>query len=265
MASAGYPKGKMCEAVCARLPRSIQLKKVNIVGGDVSLVLIVDDEEDLLNLLDINLRREGFSTEKASSARAALEFLETGRPDLIILDLMLPDIPGTEVCRRVRANADTAEIPIIMLTAKGEEIDRVVGFEVGADDYVVKSSFSVREMILRVRAVLRRRGEAKLADTPQRIELGRVSVDEAAHRVWVDGDEILLTATEFKLLWTLASNAGRVQTRGSLLEEVWDMPADLNTRTVDTHVKRLREKLLGAAGAVETVRGVGYRFNKSAV
>ena len=231
----------------------------------MGVVLIVDDEEDLLNLLDINLRREGFSTEKASSAGAALEILQSIRPDLIILDLMLPDMPGTEVCRRIRAKEDTADIPIIMLTAKGEEIDRVVGFEVGADDYVVKSSFSVREMILRVRAILRRRGEIMASGTLNRIDLGRLSVDESAHRVWVDGDEIALTATEFKLLWTLASNAGRVQTRGSLLEKVWDMPADLNTRTVDTHVKRLREKLLGAAASVETVRGVGYRFNKSAV
>ena len=229
----------------------------------MSTILIVDDEEDLLNLLDINLRREGFTTLKAANANDALELVKKHVPDVVILDLMLPDMPGTEVCRRIRGSQETAEIPIIMLTAKGEEIDRVVGFEVGADDYVVKSSFSVREMVLRVRAVLRRRGVAVTTETSNRIELGRLSVDESAHRVWVDGVEIALTATEFKLLWTLAKNAGRVQTRGTLLQDVWDMPPDLNTRTVDTHVKRLREKLLGASGAVETVRGVGYRFNKA--
>jgi two-component system phosphate regulon response regulator PhoB len=228
----------------------------------MSTVLIVDDEEDLLNLLDINLRRDGFKTVKASTAGEALDLAMTCNPDLIILDLMLPDMPGTEVCRRIRANAQTAETPIIMLTAKGEEIDRVVGFEVGADDYVVKSAFSVREMVLRIRAILRRRSGIVNTATSNRLDLGRLAVDEAAHRTWVDGEEVVLTATEFKLLWILVKNAGKVQTRGSLLQSVWNMPPDLNTRTVDTHVKRLREKLMGVAGSVETVRGVGYRFNK---
>ena len=142
----------------------------------MSTILIVDDEEDLLNLLDINLRREGFTTLKAANANDALELVKKHVPDVVILDLMLPDMPGTEVCRRIRGSQETAEIPIIMLTAKGEEIDRVVGFEVGADDYVVKSSFSVREMVLRVRAVLRRRGVAVTTETSNRIELGRLSV-----------------------------------------------------------------------------------------
>ena len=238
-------------------------------------ILIVDDEEDLLNLLDINLRREGFQTLKATTAADALKLARQRRPALVILDLMLPDLSGTEVCRRLRSDAATADVPVIMLTAKGEEIDRVVGFEVGADDYVVKSSFSVRELVLRVRAVLRRRSGSTPVPTTddegpdaevvgsERLDFGDLAVDEGQHRVWVREQEVPLTVTEFKLLWALASRAGRVQTRGMLLQDVWDMPPDLNTRTVDTHVKRLREKLGPASVHVETVRGVGYRFNKS--
>jgi two-component system phosphate regulon response regulator PhoB len=228
-------------------------------------ILIVDDEEDLLTLVDINLRREGFTTLLARSGQEALEKLESGRPSLVVLDLMLPDMPGTEVCRRIRATMSSAELPIIMLSAKGEEIDRVVGFEVGADDYVVKSGFSARELVLRVRAVLRRRAgtpAATAAEPPAHgLAFELLQIDEDAHRVWVGGEEIALTATEFKLLLTLARRTGRVQTRGTLLQDVWDMPPDLNTRTVDTHVKRLREKLGDASRHVETVRGVGYRFN----
>lgn len=230
-------------------------------------ILIVDDEEDLRNLLDLSLRREGFETLLAATGTQALDMLKDARPSLIVLDLMLPDFPGTEVCRRVRANPDVARVPIIMLTARGEEIDRVVGFEVGADDYVVKASFSVREFLLRVRAVLRRAG-AVTGDDPEPVldgeqvwTFGPLRIDLDGHRVFVDGEEIVLTATEFKLLHTLAARPGRVQSRGTLLEDVWDMPPDINTRTVDTHVKRLREKLAAAAPHLETVRGVGYRFN----
>lgn len=236
-------------------------------------VLIVDDEEDLLDLVDLHLRREGFKTLKATTGQQALALARVESPSIIILDLMLPDLSGTEICRRLRSSPETRDVPIIMLTARGEEIDRVIGFEVGADDYVVKSSFSVRELVLRVRAVLRRRGIVDVAAPPAQAEepaaaslrFGVLTIDEAAHRVWVSEDEVELTATEFKLLSQLARRAGRVQTRGSLLEQVWDMPADLNTRTVDTHVKRLREKLGAAAGHVETVRGVGYRFNLTPV
>jgi two-component system phosphate regulon response regulator PhoB len=228
-------------------------------------ILIVDDEEDLLALVDLNLRREGFDTRKARSGREALEQVEAARPALVLLDLMLPDMTGTEVCRRIRSNPLVSSTPVIMLTARGEEIDRVVGFEVGADDYVVKSNLSVRELVLRVRAVLRRRAEAEppKPEEPagELIVVDMLRIDESAHRVWVSDEEITLTATEFKLLVTLARRAGRVQTRGTLLEDVWDMPPDLNTRTVDTHVKRLREKLGPAERFVETVRGVGYRFN----
>ncbi len=228
-------------------------------------ILVVDDEEDLLDLVDINLRREGFTTLRATSGKAALDLCEKHTPALIVLDLMLPDTPGTEVCRRLRSNPRLADVPVIMLTARGEEIDRVVGFEVGADDYVIKANFSVRELILRIRAVLRRRAAAAEPGhdgvPSDALSYGMLKIDEAAHRVWVVDDEIPLTATEFRLLMTLARRPGRVQTRGSLLEDVWDMPPDLNTRTVDTHVKRLREKLASAAEHIETVRGVGYRFN----
>lgn len=225
-------------------------------------ILIVDDEEDIREMLAINLERDGMTTGEAATGQAALDFCRRTTPALIILDLMLPDMSGNEVCRRLRAEPATAEVPVIMLTARGEEIDRVVGFEVGADDYVVKANFSVRELVLRVRAVLRRRGVAAgESDESQRLVHGVLSIDADAHRVWVSDEEIALTATEFRLLWVLASRPGRVLTRGVLLQDVWDMPPDLNTRTVDTHVKRLREKLSEAAPHVETVRGVGYRFN----
>jgi len=226
-------------------------------------ILIVDDEPDLRNLLELSLRREGFATVVAATGAQAVELAGQHRPSLIVLDLMLPDIPGTEVCRQLRANAQLRATPIIMLTARGEEIDRVVGFEVGADDYVVKSTFSVREFVLRVRAVLRR---AQVAPPPQAapegIEIGALRLDLAGHRAFVSGEELALTATEFRLVEVLASRPGRVLSRGVLLRDVWDMPPDINTRTVDTHVKRLREKLGAAAAHVETVRGVGYRFNR---
>lgn len=228
-------------------------------------ILIVDDEDDIRELLLINFEREGMEVAEAATGQAALEFCRRQTPALIVLDLMLPDMSGNEVCRRLRSEPATAETPVIMLTARGEEIDRVVGFEVGADDYVVKANFSVRELVLRVRAVLRRRGGASPGEPEpnQRMIHGVLSVDADAHRVWVEEVEIALTATEFRLLWVLASRPGRVLTRGVLLQDVWDMPPDLNTRTVDTHVKRLREKLGVAARHVETVRGVGYRFNPS--
>ena len=224
------------------------------------LILIVDDEPDLIGPLEFALRREGFGTRSAQTgADALLKATQDPLPDLVLLDLMLPDLPGTEVCRRLKADARTAHVPVIMVTARAEEIDRVVGFEVGADDYVVKP-FSNRELILRVRAVLRRarpRDEPASADS---VVFGRLKVDQAAHRVWVDGVEIILTALEFRLLATFLARRGRAQTRESLLEGVWGMQGSITTRTVDTHVKRLRQKLGEAGNYVHTVRGVGYRF-----
>ena len=236
-------------------------------GTPTGPILVVDDEEDLRDLLDLQLRREGFQTTLAATGGEALALLQQIRPALIVLDLMLPDLTGTEVCRRVRSNPDLADIPIIMLTARGEEIDRVVGFEVGADDYVVKSTFSMREFLLRVRAVLRRASAARAGSGAsekdadgQCLSFGPLDIDLAGFRASVGGEPIALTTTEFRLLHTLASRPGRVQTRGTLLEDVWGMAPDTNTRTVDTHVKRLREKLGDASFLLQTVRGVGYRF-----
>jgi len=224
-------------------------------------ILVVDDEEDLLELISLTLKREGFDTRLAQTAQQGLDLARAERPALVILDVMLPDLSGFEVCRRLRADAATEKVPVIMLSAKGEEIDRVIGFEVGADDYVVKSSFSVRELVLRVRAVLRRRnGEEAPAVSATQLQYEKLTVDSDAHQVFIEGSEVPLTVTEFKLLTLLADREGRVQTRGRLLQDVWDMPPDLNTRTVDTHIKRLREKLGAASAHIETVRGVGYRF-----
>jgi two-component system phosphate regulon response regulator PhoB len=223
------------------------------------LILLVDDEQDLVSTLQYNLEREGFQTRTAHSGRDAIE--AAGReplPDLVLLDLMLPDLSGTEVCRQLRTSELTRHIPIIMLTAKSDEIDRVVGFEMGADDYVVKP-FSVRELLLRVRAILRR-AQPRPASDESLIMFGRLRIDRDAHRVWVDEEELNLTALEFKLLSTFIGRRGRVQTRDALLSDVWGIDADVTTRTVDTHVKRLREKLGEAGRYIETLRGVGYRF-----
>ena len=222
-------------------------------------ILIVDDEADLLTTLAYNFDREGYRVQSAADGESALAAARAQPPpDLIILDLMLPDLPGTEICRRLRADPWTRSLPIIMLTAKGDEVDRVVGFEVGADDYVVKP-FSVRELLLRVRAVLRR-AEASAADEASTVRFGVLHVDRSSHRAWVEERELALTALEFRLLDTFLARKGRVQTRDALLSDVWGIDAEVTTRTVDTHVKRLREKLGDAGRYIETLRGVGYRF-----
>ncbi len=221
-------------------------------------ILVVEDERDLLSTLEYILQREGFATLVASTARDARRRLEEGPPpDLVILDVMLPDRPGTEVCRWMRSSERTRLVPVLMLTARGEEADRVAGFEVGADDYVVKP-FSVRELLLRIHAILRRVRPAR--DESGVLRLGLLTIDEPAHRAWVGGAEVALTALEFRLLVTLFRRRGRVQTRDRLLSDVWGYRADVTSRTVDTHIKRLREKLGDAGNYVETVRGVGYRF-----
>ena len=223
------------------------------------LILLVDDEVDLCETLDYNLQREGFRTRVANTGRQALDQAALDpAPDLVILDLMLPDISGTEVCRRLRLSDRTRHVPVIMLTARTDEIDRVVGFEVGADDYVVKP-FSTRELLLRIKAILRRARPAEEPATGEQT-FGRLRLDQSAHRVWVDEDEAVLTALEFRLLATFMTRKGRVQTRDMLLSDVWGIDAEITTRTVDTHVKRLREKLGPAGAYVETIRGVGYRF-----
>ena len=224
------------------------------------LILVVDDESDIVDTLAYNLQQEGYRTRTAKHGVEALRAArEKPVPDLILLDLMLPDMSGTELCRQLRGDENTRRVPVVMLTAKDDEIDRVVGFEVGADDYVTKP-FSVRELMLRIRAVLRRSRDAPATPTAKKVEFGLLHLDPDAHQVWVQREEIVLTALEFRLLTTLLDRRGRVQTRTTLLEDVWGIHADITTRTVDTHVKRLREKLGAAGEYVETIRGVGYRL-----
>jgi two-component system phosphate regulon response regulator PhoB len=227
----------------------------------MSRVLVIEDEEDLQQILDYNLRQSGCEVSAAVRGKEGLKLAAQQAPDLVILDLMLPDMAGTEVCKQLKADPKTRHVPVLMLTAKGEEIDRVLGFELGAEDYVTKP-FSVRELMLRVQAILRRTRTPQ-GESSQIFEFGVLRVDRAAHRVWVQGEEIELTALEFRLLTTLADRKNRVQTRAMLLDDVWGIKVDVATRTVDTHVKRLREKLGAAGEYVETVRGVGYRFAES--
>ena len=220
-------------------------------------VLVVDDEPDLIELVRFNLKEAGYEIDAARSGREALALLRRRPPDLLILDLMLPDVSGTEICRQVRSDARLAGVPVLMLTAKSEEVDRIVGFELGADDYVTKP-FSPRELVLRVRALLRRAsGEGEGAEI---LEQARVRLDVDRHRCQVDGEDIDLTAKEFRLLETLMRRPGRVMSRERLLDEVWGTDITVTARTIDTHLKRLREKLRGAGPLIETVRGVGYRF-----
>ncbi|HMJ13271.1 MAG TPA: response regulator transcription factor [Polyangiaceae bacterium] len=221
-------------------------------------ILVVEDEPDLVQVLDYNLRQAGHEVFTARRGEEGLRLAREQRPDLVLLDLMLPDIPGTEICKQLKDSTSTRSVPVVMVTARGEEIDRVVGFELGVDDYVVKP-FSVRELLLRIQAILRRGKSEEPSEAPI-IEFGCLRIDRGAHRVWVDEIEIELTALEFKLLVKLYERRNRVQTRSALLDDVWGIQADITTRTVDTHVKRLREKLEGARDYVETVRGVGYRF-----
>lgn len=228
-----------------------------------SRILVVEDEADLAELVAFNLKQAGHVVATASSGATALAEIRRQRPDLVVLDVMLPDITGLEVCRRLRRDESTARLPVLMLTAKGEEVDRVVGFEVGADDYVLKP-FSPRELLLRIEAILRRMGGQENAG-PQAISVGNLLIDVPGHRVLVDDEEISLTALEFRLLLDLAKRRGRVQSRNALLERVWGYAPGIETRTVDTHVKRLREKLGDVSNYIETVRGVGYRMRSETV
>jgi two-component system, OmpR family, phosphate regulon response regulator PhoB len=220
-------------------------------------ILVVEDEADLQQVLKFNLQQAGYSVRVTASGTEALRIAAQEPPTLILLDVMLPDILGTEVCRMLKSDPETTHVPIIMLTARGTESDRVVGFELGADDYVTKP-FSVRELMLRVSAILKR--SSGTTQEHGKIEFGVLTIDSDAHRVWVSEQEIDLSALEFRLLVALYERKNRVQSRTSLLDDVWGVTADVTTRTVDTHVKRLREKLGNARNYVETVRGVGYRF-----
>lgn len=221
-------------------------------------ILIVEDEADIRELLVFNLQREGYATLEAGDGLDGLEQARSRQPDLILLDVMLPGMDGFNVCRELERDPTTSGIPVIMLTARGEEVDRVVGLELGADDYVVKP-FSVRELILRIRAILRRQAAAAAAPGLKR---HGVSIDPAGHTVHAAGQGVDLTATEFRLLEDLMRHAGAVRTREQLLNGVWGYQFEGYARTVDTHVRRLRAKLGAAAELVETVRGVGYRFKE---
>jgi len=221
-------------------------------------VLIIEDERQMAELIAFNLEKEGFSAIQAHDGVSGLRSAREEKPDLILLDLMLPGVMGTEICRQLRAARETAAIPVIMLTARGEEIDRVVGFEVGADDYLVKP-FSMRELVLRIRAVLRR-GEPEEGTGSKVIRVGRLTLDTERCTTEVDGEEVILTTIEFRLLLYLAERPGRVQSRELLLQNVWGYNYVGDTRTVDTHMTRLRGKLGAAGDQIRTVRGFGYKM-----
>ncbi len=225
-------------------------------------ILVVDDEADVLDLVCMNLRGAGFTVITAETGATAIQKARAEQPELIVLDIMLPEMTGLEVCKTLKKDNTTVHIPIIMLTAKAEEVDRVVGLELGADDYVSKP-FSPRELVLRVKSVLRRGHDKAVPD--ERLTHGELVLDRARHEVLVKGKRIDLTATEFKLLDVLMVRRGRVQSRERLLNDVWGYESMIDTRTVDTHVRRLREKLGKASAYIETVRGVGYRIIESEV
>lgn len=220
-------------------------------------VLIVEDDRDLSDVLDFNLRKEGFDTAIALSGARALACLRDSPPDLVVLDLMLPDISGLEVCRSLRADPELRHTPVMVVTARSNESDRLEGLECGADDYIVKP-FSVRELVLRIKAVLRRTGQT--SSSALALECGAIVVDNAAHRVFVLTREVSLTRTEYQLLSLFMTRPGRVFSRQQLLDQIWHLNGSAETRTVDTHIRRLREKLGRAGTQLETVRSVGYRL-----
>jgi two-component system phosphate regulon response regulator PhoB len=221
-------------------------------------VLVVDDEPDIVALVAYHLAKSGYRVSTASSGPEALALARGDRPSLIVLDLMLPGMSGFEVLEQLRAADGTKDVAVLMLTARREEIDRIRGLTLGADDYLTKP-FSPQELVLRVGAILRRVAAAGNT-TSDRVTIGPIVIDRSAHRVSIDGQEVELTPTEYKLLLTLAERRGRVQGRAHLLEAVWDAAPDIQTRTVDMHIQRLRSKLGTAADLIETVRGFGYRL-----
>ena len=225
-------------------------------------ILVIEDEPDIRKNLEYNLGREGFIVSSEASLNSAEKKLQNNNDfSLILLDLMLPDGSGLDLCKKIKGNPETESIPIIILTAKDDEVDRVVGFELGADDYVTKP-FSVRELILRIKAVLKR-GQKKEDVVEVGRQFGDLSIDVESHEVHVNNDQIDLTALEFRLLRQLVDRRGRVQSRDQLLSDVWGYSSEVTTRTVDTHIKRLREKLGPMGKYIQTIRGVGYKFSRS--
>ena len=225
-------------------------------------ILVIEDEPDIRKVLEYNLGREGFIVSTVASLHDAEHKLQNNHDfSLLLLDLMLPDGSGLDLCKKIKGNPETESIPIIILTAKEDEVDKVVGFELGADDYVTKP-FSVRELILRIKAVLKR-GQKKEDVLEVERQFGDLSIDVESHEVKVNYDQIDLTALEFRLLRQLVDRRGRVQSRDQLLSDVWGYSSEVTTRTVDTHIKRLREKLGPMGKYVQTIRGVGYKFSRS--
>ena len=226
------------------------------------IILVIEDEPDIRRNLEYNLGREGFNASSVGSLDEAGEKLKSKKFDLILLDLMLPDGSGLDLCKKIKSNSETETTPIIILTAKDDEVDKVVGFELGADDYVTKP-FSVRELILRVKAILKRSDTKTKEVVEVERQFGDLKIDVDSHEVHVDSQLIELTALEFRLLKELVDKRGRVQSRDQLLSEVWGYNAEVTTRTVDTHIKRLREKLGSMGKYVQTIRGVGYKFSRT--
>ncbi|MDA0775404.1 MAG: response regulator transcription factor [Proteobacteria bacterium] len=224
-------------------------------------ILIIEDEPDIRKTLKYNLSKEGYDVICASSLSEGKDYLNDDTFSLILLDLMLPDGSGLDLCRELKSDTEKKLIPIIILTAKDDEVDKVVGFELGADDYVTKP-FSVRELILRIKAVLKR-GDIKSDNLEIQRQFGDLEIDVESHEVFVNKESVVLTALEFKLLRQLVDRRGRVQSRDQLLSDVWGYSADVTTRTVDTHIKRLREKLGSMGKYVQTIRGVGYKFSRT--
>jgi len=224
-------------------------------------ILIIEDEPDIRKTLEYNISREGYKVVSASSLSEGKEQINSSDFSLILLDLMLPDGSGLDLCREIKSDKDKSSTPIIILTAKDDEVDKVVGFELGADDYVTKP-FSVRELILRIKAILKR-GQSKNETLEVQRQFGELTMDIDSHEVFVNSEQIILTALEFRLLRQLVDRRGRVQSREQLLSDVWGYSAEVTTRTVDTHIKRLREKLGTMGKYVQTIRGVGYKFSRT--
>jgi two-component system phosphate regulon response regulator PhoB len=226
-------------------------------------ILVVEDEPDINKTVSYNIANEGLKPLSALNLTEAESYISSNNISLIILDLMLPDGSGLDFCKKLKSSNAYNDIPIIIVTAKDDEVDKVVGFELGADDYVTKP-FSVRELILRIKAILKRNSKDITQNTSSKIQtFGILSINEDSHEVFINDDEIILTALEFKLLKHLLDRRGRVQTRDQLLSDVWGYSAHITTRTVDTHVKRLREKMGVMGKHVQTIRGVGYRFSRN--
>ena len=227
-----------------------------------SRILIIEDEPDIRKTLDYNLSKESFEVFQAASIAEGEQAIQQHKPDLVILDLMLPDGSGLTLCRDIKSDPATKNTLVILLTAKADELYRVIGFELGADDYVTKP-FSVRELILRVKAILKRRASDEPQPADPSYTFGALTLNLEAHQVFINDLEVGFTALEFRLLKHLIDRKGRVQSRDQLLEEVWGYSAEVTTRTVDTHIKRLREKLGSTGEYIQTIRGVGYRFSKT--